>query len=189
MTIKLALLKSGEEVISDIDEMITDKKTVVGYYFTNPCRAILTTPEILLIRILLINNQYQLNYYLGCLLLMKKKIPVVADWVISIVEPQPKLKELYTKACENYEKENLKVLVLVTQEMIVTQVEEVQSELGGPDCKLTEPFVYDQENEVLSPWLLNVTTQNTFMISSDKILTLVNPNSKIVKKYESVIEE
>jgi len=86
-------------------------------------------------------------------------------------------------------KENLKVLVLVTKEMIVTQVEEVQSELGGPDCKLTEPFVYDQENEVLSPWLLNVTTQNTFMLSSDKILTLVEPNSKIVKKYESVIEE
>ena len=46
MTIKLALLKSGEEVISDIDEMITDKQAVVGYYFTNPCRAILTTPEI-----------------------------------------------------------------------------------------------------------------------------------------------
>ena len=86
-------------------------------------------------------------------------------------------------------KENLKVLVLVTKEMIVTQVEEVQSELGGPDCKLTEPFVYDQENDVLSPWLLNITTQNTFMLSSDKILTLVDPNSKIVKKYESVIEE
>ena len=43
MTIKLALLKSGEEVISDMDEMITDKQAVVGYYFTNPCRAILTT--------------------------------------------------------------------------------------------------------------------------------------------------
>ena len=71
----------------------------------------------------------------------------------------------------------------------MTQVEEVQSELGGPDCKLTEPFVYVQENETLSPWLLNVTTQNTFMLSSDKILTLVDPNSKIVKKYESVIEE
>ena len=71
----------------------------------------------------------------------------------------------------------------------MTQVEEVQSELGGPDCKLTEPFVYDEENDVLSPWLLNITTQNTFMLSSDKILTLVDPNSKIVKKYESVIEE
>ena len=46
MTIKLALLKSGEEVISDIGEMVTDKQMVVGYYFANPCRAILTTPEI-----------------------------------------------------------------------------------------------------------------------------------------------
>ena len=73
--------------------------------------------------------------------------------------------------------------------MIVTQVEEVQSELGGPDCKLTEPFVYDYENGTLYPWLLDLTTQNTFMISSDKILTLVDPNSKIVKKYEDVIAE
>ena len=81
------------------------------------------------------------------------------------------------------------MIVLLTKEMLVAQIEEVQSELGEPDCKLTEPFVYDQENETLSPWLLNITTQNTFMISSDKILTLVNPNSKIVKKYESVIEE
>ena len=108
MTIKLALLKSGEEVISDIGEMVTDKKTVVGYYFTNPCRAILTTSEdedeaddeieevetppvsIKLLPWLPLANE--------------EKIPVVADWVISIVEPQPKLKELYTKACENYEK-------------------------------------------------------------------------------------
>lgn len=108
MTIKLALLKSGEEVISDIGEMVTDKKTVVGYYFTNPCRAILTTSEdegeaddeiegvetppvsIKLLPWLPLANE--------------DTIPVVADWVISIVEPQPKLKELYTKACENYEK-------------------------------------------------------------------------------------
>ena len=108
MTIKLALLKSGEEVISDIGEMVTDKKTVVGYYFTNPCRAILTTSEdedeaddeieevetppvsIKLLPWLPLANE--------------ERIPVVADWVISIVEPQPKLKELYTKACENYEK-------------------------------------------------------------------------------------
>ena len=38
----------------------------------------------------------------------EEKIPVVADWVISIVEPQPKLKDLYTKACENYEKRKSK---------------------------------------------------------------------------------
>tara|TARA_Y100001938_G_scaffold96949_1_gene132589 strand:- start:1076 stop:1270 length:195 start_codon:yes stop_codon:yes gene_type:complete len=64
----------------------------------------------------------------------------------------------------------------------------VQGELGGPDCKLTEPFVINDDG-TLSPWLLDVTTQNTFMMSSDKILTLVEPNSKLVKKYEDVIEE
>tara|TARA_B100000427_G_scaffold84573_1_gene69186 strand:- start:42 stop:245 length:204 start_codon:yes stop_codon:yes gene_type:complete len=67
-------------------------------------------------------------------------------------------------------------------------VEEVQSELGGPDCKLTEPFLINDDG-TLSPWLLEVTTQNTFMISSDKILTLVEPNSKLVRKYEDVISE
>ena len=108
MTIKLALLKSGEEVISDIGEMVTDKKTVVGYYFTNPCRAILTTSE---------DEDEDDDEIEGTEtppisikllpwlpLADEDKIPVVADWVISIVEPQPKLKELYTKASEDYEK-------------------------------------------------------------------------------------
>ncbi len=67
-------------------------------------------------------------------------------------------------------------------------MEEVQSELGGPDCKLTEPFLINDDG-TLSPWLLEVTTQNTFMLSSDKILTLVEPNSRLVKKYEDVISE
>ena len=105
MTIKLALLKSGEEVISDMDEMITDKQAVVGYYFTNPCRAILTTPEID------VDEDQQPDKKPVSIKLIpwlplanEERIPVVADWVISIVEPQPKLKELYTKACENYEK-------------------------------------------------------------------------------------
>ena len=109
MTIKLALLKSGEEVISDIGEMVTDKKTVVGYYFTNPCRAILTTSEI--------DEEddedevqaeqtppVSIKLIPWLPLANEDTIPVVADWVISIVEPQPKLKELYNKACENYEK-------------------------------------------------------------------------------------
>ena len=108
MTIKLALLKSGEEVISDIGEMVTDKKTVVGYYFTNPCRAILTTSEdegeaddeIEEVE----TPPVSIKLLPWLPLADEDTIPVVADWVISIVEPQPKLKELYTKASEDYEK-------------------------------------------------------------------------------------
>ena len=80
------------------------------------------------------------------------------------------------------------MIVLLKKEVLVTQIKEVQSELGEPDCKLTEPFIINDDG-TLSPWLLNLTNQNTFMMSSDKILTLVEPNSKIVKKYEDVIAE
>ena len=105
MAIKLALLKSGEEVISDIDEMVTEKQMVVGYYFTNPCRAILTTPEIEVDESQSSDKKpVSIKLLPWFPLANQEKIPVVADWVISIVEPQPKLKDLYTKACENYEK-------------------------------------------------------------------------------------
>ena len=78
-------------------------------------------------------------------------------------------------------KENLKILILLNNQKVISEIEEVQSELGEPDCKLTEPFIINDDG-TLSPWLLDITTQNTFMISSDKILTLVQPNSKLVKK-------
>ena len=63
--------------------------------------------------------------------------------------------------------ENLKVLVL-DKIILLTQIEEVSGDLGTPDCKLTEPMVIG-ENDTLSPWLVGVTSQNTFMIHSDKI--------------------
>ena len=84
--------------------------------------------------------------------------------------------------------ENLQVLILTSEKVLLTQIEEVSSELGSPDCKLTEPFIL-MEDGTLEPWLLNVTTQNTFMIHSDKILTIVEPNSKLKKKYKELLEE
>ena len=85
-------------------------------------------------------------------------------------------------------KENLKILILLNNQTVISEIDEVTSELGEPDCKLTEPFIINDDG-TLSPWLLDITNQNTFMISSDKILTLVDPNSKLVKKYEDVREE
>ena len=82
----------------------------------------------------------------------------------------------------------IKLIILTSQIKLVSQIDEVPSELGEPDCKLTEPFIINDDG-TLSPWLLDITNQNTFMMSSDKILTLVEPNSKIVKKYEDVIAE
>jgi len=85
--------------------------------------------------------------------------------------------------------ENLKLLVLTNDQIILTQIEEVSTDLGEPDCKLIEPFLLNQSDLSLTPWLINYSSQNTFMIHSDKILTIADPNSKLKTKYESLVKE
>ena len=70
---------------------------------------------------------------------------------------------------------------------LLTQIDEVPTDLGQPDCKLTEPFVL-KDDGTLHPWLVDVTRQNTFMIHSDKILTIADPNSKLTEKYEDLLK-
>ncbi|QDH50572.1 hypothetical protein [Synechococcus phage S-B43] len=82
---------------------------------------------------------------------------------------------------------NLKILILTTDKVILTQIEEVATDLGEPDCKLIEPFELNEDG-TLSPWLVDLTRQNTFMIHSDKILTIVEPNSKLIEKYEDLVK-
>ena len=85
-------------------------------------------------------------------------------------------------------KENLKLLVLTNNLILLSQIEEVSTDLGEPDCKLIEPFIVDHKTKELSPWFVDLTSQNTFMIHSDKILTVMEPNTKLVDKYESLLE-
>ncbi len=40
----------------------------------------------------------------------------------------------------------------------------------------------------LTPWLVEVTTQNEFMLSSDKILTLIDPKPTLLEKYENLLK-
>jgi hypothetical protein len=82
---------------------------------------------------------------------------------------------------------NVKILYLTTNQILISQIEEVTSELGEPDCKLIEPFVICDDG-TLSPWMLEYTNQNDFMISSDKLLTIADPNSKLKIKYEELLK-
>ena len=107
MTIKLALLKSGEEIISDMSEMMSGQDgggQVVGYFFNHPCRAVLTSPEIQVSDEQESERKPVAIRLLPWMPLSKdERIPVVADWVISIVEPQDKLLEMYNRAVKTYE--------------------------------------------------------------------------------------
>lgn len=78
----------------------------------------------------------------------------------------------------------VKLLVLSEDQILVSQIEEVGSEMGEPDCKLTNPFIVRGDN--LEPWLVSVTNQNVFMIHSDKILTITDPKPTLLEKYEQL---
>lgn len=75
----------------------------------------------------------------------------------------------------------VKCLLLKVDNVIVTEIVEVGSELGEPDCKLINPYQIDAEGN-LSPWP-DVTDQTEMMIHSDSILTIVDPKEEIIEKY------
>ena len=74
------------------------------------------------------------------------------------------------------------MIVLTNQQLLVSQIEEVGAEIGEPDCKLLNPMVICEGN-TLTPWLLEQTQQDVFMISSDKIITLADPMPTLLEKY------
>ena len=75
----------------------------------------------------------------------------------------------------------------VAGQVLVSEIEEVLADIGQPDCKLVKPFLLDFEWK-LAPFLGAYTDQDTFMISSDKILTLADPNEKLLKQYGELIQ-
>ena len=85
------------------------------------------------------------------------------------------------------EKKLIKILALTNNQILISQIEEVGADIGEPDCKLVEPYIVTKD-KTLEPFLLNYTRENTFMMSSDKILTLAEPTPTLLEKYEDLIK-
>lgn len=81
----------------------------------------------------------------------------------------------------------VKCLLLKVDNVIVTEIVEVGSELGEPDCKLINPYEIDTDGG-MKPWP-EVTNQREMMIHSDSILTIVDPSPEIIEKYLSLTTE
>jgi hypothetical protein len=96
MTVKLVLLKSGEDVIADVQEMLVGEEenpNVIGYFLSRPFRARLIVPE---------NktddekgNTFNISLIPWMPLSKDKIIPVPNEWVVTIVEPVDELKQMY----------------------------------------------------------------------------------------------
>ena len=79
----------------------------------------------------------------------------------------------------------IKIISLMTGQFFISEIEEVGADIGEPDCKLIKPFIIDSSLE-LHKYMIELTDSEVFMISSDKILTLADPNQKILNQYEEL---
>ena len=81
--------------------------------------------------------------------------------------------------------ENLKLIVLMNNQILITRIEESPSELGEPDCRLINPYQV-LKDKIIEPLLIDYTNQKTFMIHSDKTFTITDPNSELIDKYNLI---
>ena len=107
MTIKLLLLKSGEDIISDVTEMCVgeeDKRQVIGYYLNKPCVVRMRDPNLIEEEGPNKKSGFSVSLFPWMPLSAQETIPVPADWLITLVEPIEKLKEMYIEDIVEYGK-------------------------------------------------------------------------------------
>ena len=79
----------------------------------------------------------------------------------------------------------IQVLFLVNQMILIAEIDEVLADIGQPDCKLINPCVIIDGK--LSKWMSDLTPNKEMFMSSDKILTLVDPTKKLLDEYSKII--
>ena len=79
----------------------------------------------------------------------------------------------------------IQVLYLMNQTILISEIDEVLADIGQPDCKLINPCVIIDGK--ISKWISNLTPNTEMFMSSDKILTLVDPSKHILNEYRKVI--
>lgn len=96
MSVQIALLKSGEEVIADIKEFRDSDDNLVSYFFGEPHCIKIKTQEIL-IEAEDAPPKHELIFYRWMGLSKDKDIIVNKDWVVCIADPLDSIVESYAR--------------------------------------------------------------------------------------------
>ena len=116
MSVKLVMLKSGEDIITDVKDLKSEEG-IVGYYFHNPLIVQINHPE----KPTVLNedsssreyeSKISVQFYPWIPLSEESRIPCSADWVVTIVEPVKNIKKLYQERLDGRHKGNKSPLIV-----------------------------------------------------------------------------
>ena len=99
MTIKVLVLKSGEDVIADVQEMMSSEDQVIGYFLHKPCVIKLQAKDT--------SSDVSVRMHPWIPFARDKMIPLNTDWVVTMVTPVESILEMYqTKVLEDGKETN-----------------------------------------------------------------------------------
>ncbi len=109
MTIKLMILKSGEELISDINEMAVgenEEEKVIGYFLRRPCLVKMKKPGVIDKKKSEVKAGFEVSLIPWIALSEDEVIPIPSDWLVTMVNPVKQLEKMYTEDVLNYGQDN-----------------------------------------------------------------------------------
>ena len=96
MSVKLAVLKSGEQVIAEAKELVSkDEEKVRGYLFTRPHKVLTAQPMLLTEEESQDDNSLEVTLSPWIILSADTEVVVPTDWVVTIVEPLESVVKMY----------------------------------------------------------------------------------------------
>ena len=94
MSIKLVMLKSGEQLIAEAKELVNEEKEVKGYLLDKPHKVVTNTP-LLLTEEQSNDSSVEVTLSPWILLSEDQEVVVQPDWVITVVQPLPSVIKMY----------------------------------------------------------------------------------------------
>ncbi len=96
MSIKIAVLRSGDQIITDVSEMVTgpDNDKLVGYYFFKPCVIKLNERKVPILNGEQVKT-YDMKMHPWIPLTEDERVSIPIDHVTTFVEPVAKAYKMY----------------------------------------------------------------------------------------------
>ncbi len=77
--------------------------------------------------------------------------------------------------------ENIKCLLVGIDTVLISEVQEIDSVIGEPDCRLVKPYKFLGVDN-MKPWM-EASNQDEYMIRSSDILTIADPSPEVIEAY------